>query len=100
MTILPLAVATSAALIVLALGAVAWRLIRGPSLTDRVIALDMLGLVAVVVAAITAAVTRHQSFLDVAFGFALLGFLTAVAFAGLLERTPPSDGASEEGTPR
>lgn len=87
MTIATTAVFLSAAMITLSLGAVSWRLIRGPSLSDRVIALDMLGLIAIVVAALTAAVTRHQSFLDVAFGFALLGFMTAVAFAGLLERT-------------
>jgi len=81
-----------------ALLAVCWRLLRGPSLADRVIALDMLGLIAVAVAALTAAITRHHAFFDVAFGFALLGFLTTVAFAGLLERAArPSPAGGKSG---
>lgn len=70
----------------LALLAVSWRLLRGPSSADRVIATDMLGLLAICVAALVAGLTGYQAFLDVAFGIALFGFLAAVAFGALLER--------------
>lgn len=65
---------------------VAWRLLRGPSAADRVIATDALGLLGICMAALTAALTGHPGFLDVALGIAIFGFLGAVAFAGLLER--------------
>ncbi len=68
-----------------ALGAVAYRLLRGPSAADRVIATDMLGLIAICVAALVAGLTGYRAFLDVAFGIALFGFLAAVAFGALLE---------------
>ncbi|BBK30377.1 multisubunit sodium/proton antiporter MrpF subunit [Stella humosa] len=78
--------ATMAAIIVgLALLGVAWRLLLGPSAADRVIATDMLGLVAIALAALTAVLAAHAAFLDIAFAIALFGFLGAVAFAGLLE---------------
>lgn len=77
----------------LALFAVAWRLLTGPSSADRVIATDMLGLVAICTAALVAGMTGYQAFLDVAFGIALFGFLAAVAFGALLERTSRKEQA-------
>jgi multicomponent Na+:H+ antiporter subunit F len=73
-------------LVSLAVLAVTWRLLRGPSSADRVIATDMLGLLAICVAALVAGITGYQAFLDVAFGIALFGFLAAVAFGAMLER--------------
>jgi multicomponent Na+:H+ antiporter subunit F len=73
-------------LVSLAVLAVTWRLWRGPSSADRVIATDMLGLLAICVAALVAGITGYQAFLDVAFGIALFGFLAAVAFGAMLER--------------
>jgi multicomponent Na+:H+ antiporter subunit F len=69
-----------------ALGAVAYRLLAGPSSADRIIATDMLSLLAICLAALVAGMTGYQAFLDVAFGIALFGFLAAVAFGALLER--------------
>lgn len=71
----------------LAVAATVWRLLRGPSAADRIIATDMLGLLALGIAALVAAVTGHRGFLDVAFGIAVFAFLAAVAFGMLLERT-------------
>jgi multicomponent Na+:H+ antiporter subunit F len=76
----------AAGLVSLAVLAVAWRLLRGPSAADRVIATDMLGLLAICVAALVAGITGYQAFLDVALGIALFGFLAAVAFGAMLER--------------
>lgn len=68
---------------------VIWRLLKGPSAADRVIATDMLGLLGICVAALAAALTGLSAYLDIAVGIALFGFLGAVAFAALLERRRP-----------
>ncbi|MGK7868109.1 monovalent cation/H+ antiporter complex subunit F [Falsiroseomonas sp. E2-1-a20] len=80
--------AAALALVIVALGVipVAWRLLAGPSSADRAIATDMLGLLGVCLAALTAVVAGQSAFLDIALGIALVGFLAAVAFARLLER--------------
>lgn len=85
----------AAGLIFCSLGAVAWRLLAGPSAADRLIAADMLGLLAICIAATTAIVAGDGAYLDIAFGIATVGFLGAVAFAGLLERgsVAKEDGA-------
>lgn len=63
-----------------------WRLISGPTVIDRVIALDMLTGVAIALAAMTAVATRRREFLDVGFGLALISFVGTCAFAAFLER--------------
>jgi len=63
-----------------------WRLIAGPTLVDRMVALDMLSGLAVAIAAVTAASTGRREFLDVGFGLALIGFVGTCAFAAFLER--------------
>jgi multicomponent Na+:H+ antiporter subunit F len=95
MTILMLSTSVALCLLALAVLAVAWRLIRGPSSADRVIATDMLGLLAICLAALMAGITGSQGFLDVAFGIALFGFLAAIAFAALLERVSTSKEPAE-----
>lgn len=95
MTLLALSKLIALALVIPAILAVAWRLIRGPSSADRVIATDMLGLLAICIAAIVAGLTGYQAFLDVAFGIALFGFLAAVAFGALLERVSAKKEAAE-----
>lgn len=57
------------------------RLYKGPSLSDRVIALDLLSSIAIAIAAIYAIVTGHAVFLDVATVVALISFLGTIAFA-------------------
>jgi len=81
----------AAALLVPSLIMVSWRLLRGPSSADRVIATDMLGLLGIAVAATTACLTGYSAYLDIAVGIAFFGFLGAVAFAGLLERAEVPD---------
>ncbi|MGX9963547.1 monovalent cation/H+ antiporter complex subunit F [Roseomonas sp. F4] len=73
-------------LVALGLVPVAWRLLVGPSSADRAIATDMLGLIGVCAAGLTALLAGHAAFLDIALGIALVGFLAAISFARLLER--------------
>jgi multicomponent Na+:H+ antiporter subunit F len=62
------------------------RLIRGPSLPDRVVALDLIAAIAVATNAVYAIITDKPILLDVAIVFALIGFLGTVAFARYLEK--------------
>jgi len=95
MSLLGAATSLSVLLLGVALLGVGWRLLRGPSLADRVVATDMLGLVGLTLAALFAAIAGHQGYLDIAFGIAVFGFLAAVAFAGLLERGGTTEDSSE-----
>ncbi len=61
------------------------RLLLGPSLPDRVVALDLLAAIGVAVAALAALVHDQPAFLDVALGVALISFVGTVAFARFLE---------------
>jgi multicomponent Na+:H+ antiporter subunit F len=77
-----------AALVVLALafGTAFVRLLLGPSLADRVIALDIMSAIAIAFAATYAVLYRQTSFLDVAVLVALVSFLGTVSFAYYLQR--------------
>ncbi|WP_206680475.1 monovalent cation/H+ antiporter complex subunit F [Neoaquamicrobium sediminum] len=58
----------------------------GPSGPDRVVALDLLGLLGVAAAGMAVVVSGSVAFVDIALGVALIGFLATVAFAGFIER--------------
>ena len=62
------------------------RIVRGPHVADRVVALDMLSLLGVAAAALAAVASDSMAFVDVALGVALVGFLATVAFAAFIER--------------
>lgn len=62
------------------------RLVRGPSLADRVIALDLLASIGIGLIGVHALVTGQAVFLDVAILFALVSFLGTIAFAYYVER--------------
>jgi multicomponent Na+:H+ antiporter subunit F len=74
---------------VLAAGASAWmglyRLLAGPTRTDRVIGLDILFAVAMVLCLIAAWVSARTVYLDVAIGLALAGFVATLAWARLIQ---------------
>jgi multicomponent Na+:H+ antiporter subunit F len=62
------------------------RMIRGPSLADRVVALDMMTITVIGFCALYAILMEEPSFLDVAIVLALIGFLATVALARYAER--------------
>ena len=69
----------AAVFVVLAI-VVLYRAIRGPTMQDRVIAVNVLGTNTVVLALLAAALDV-PSFLDIALVYALLNFLVAVAIS-------------------
>lgn len=63
------------------------RLLRGPSLPDRVVALDLMTTVGVAMCGVYAVANNQPVFLDVAVVMALITFVGTVAFARFLEET-------------
>lgn len=62
------------------------RLVRGPTLPDRVVALDLIAYLAISLIALYALMTRQPAFLDAAIVLSLIAFLATVAFARYVER--------------
>ncbi|MFP4126089.1 MAG: monovalent cation/H+ antiporter complex subunit F [Alphaproteobacteria bacterium] len=64
------------------------RLILGPTLPDRVVALDLLTMLVVAFLALFALATGVGAYLDAALALALVGFLATIAFARFVDLTP------------
>ena len=73
-------------ILILAMFLAFMRLVRGPSLPARAVALDMMGSLAVGSIAVYSVATGQPIFLDVAIVLALIGFLGTVAFAYYIEK--------------
>ncbi|ASK20145.1 MULTISPECIES: monovalent cation/H+ antiporter complex subunit F [unclassified Halomonas] len=67
------------------------RVVRGPSLPDRVVALELFSTTVVGLVGVYAIQSGVASFLDAAIVIALMGFLAAIGFARYLERGGPRD---------
>jgi multicomponent Na+:H+ antiporter subunit F len=78
-----ISVATSIALLVLAVAffLAVWRVVKGPTLPDRVVALDMLVGIVIGFIALIAIRTGFTLYIDIAISLGLVGFLATVAFA-------------------
>lgn len=84
-TLFPTIIEISKFMLFLSMVLVCIRILRGPHVGDRVVALDMLCLLGVSVAALGALSNNSTAFIDVALGIALIGFLATVAFALFIE---------------
>lgn len=67
------------------------RLFRGPSLPDRVVALELFSSILVGIIGVIAIATDVPSLLDVAIVMALMAFMATIGFARFLERGGPRD---------
>jgi multicomponent Na+:H+ antiporter subunit F len=83
---LGIAITVSYALMSLALVLAFLRLAKGPSLPDRVVALELLASLTVGFIAVSVVSSGRAPFLDVAMVIALTAFLAAVGFARYLEK--------------
>lgn len=63
------------------------RMLYGPSLPDRVVALDLIGVFAVGIMALYCLAMEQPVLLDAALILALMGFLGTIAFARYVERS-------------
>lgn len=88
-------IAFGAVLLAIALGFV--RLWKGPTLADRVVALDMMSVLIVAFCGVYAILVREPAFIDVLLVVALTGFLATVALARYAERRTEMDDDSAGG---
>lgn len=86
MTLLEVALAITAAMMAAAVLLTFVRLARGPSLPDRIVAFDLVGVLAVGIIAVYSIAVGQAMLLDVAIVLAVIAFLGTVAFAYYLER--------------
>ncbi|MCG6910000.1 MAG: cation:proton antiporter [Deltaproteobacteria bacterium] len=87
------------ALVMLLIGMllVLWRLARGPTAADRVIALDLLSMLVVAFLVAVSIHSQETSYLDVAIAYACIAFLGTVALARYITRTSRSRSEHEKG---
>lgn len=72
------------------------RIIIGPTLPDRILALDMLVATGIGFIAVIAVKTGYFLFLDIAIALGLVGFLATVAFARfVLKRDKPEEDVTD-----
>jgi multicomponent Na+:H+ antiporter subunit F len=79
--VLHLATLVALALLCISFFVTVWRVIVGPTLPDRILALDMLVAVAIGFIAVIAVKTGFVLYVDIAIALGLVGFLATVAFA-------------------
>lgn len=63
-----------------------FRLVRGPSLPDRVVAMDLIGILVVGLIVVLAASMSIRAALDAAIVIALIAFVSTVAYATYIEK--------------
>ena len=73
-------------MVMLSIGLGFYRIAKGESLADRVVALDMITVTIVAFCGLYAILSGAETFLDVAIVIALVGFLATVAMARFAER--------------
>jgi multicomponent Na+:H+ antiporter subunit F len=78
-------------LLVVAVALAMVRLVRGPSIADRVIALEVTGASVVGLLAISAVSQDRTTYIDVSLAVALVAFITVLGFATYMERVPHDD---------
>jgi multicomponent Na+:H+ antiporter subunit F len=83
-----LELATQFALITLAAAILiaVFRLVKGPSLPDRVVAMDLIGILAVGLIVVLAGSTSVRAALDAAIVIALIAFVATVGYGTYIER--------------
>lgn len=73
-------------IISIAMAGLIYRVIKGPSTPDRVIALDGIGINLVAIIAILSIMLRTSAFLDIILLIGILAFIGTVTFAKYLEK--------------
>lgn len=91
---------TVVAAAIIGISAVAfWRLVRGTTVFDRLLAASAVGTNAIVLLAVTGFIfDRPDMFVDLALTYALLNFIGAVVAGKYLERHGRDEPAEREGT--
>lgn len=101
-TILAWGIDICAGLVLLAVLMAFVRMVKGPTLVDRVVSVDLITVLAVALGGLVGIASDHSAILDVAVATALVAFLATVAFAWFanrradqIESSPATDLAKE-----
>ena len=62
------------------------RFIKGPSISDRIIAVDLLVTIGIGIIAVYSILTNHSTFLDIALILGLIAFLGTVAYSSYIQK--------------
>jgi multicomponent Na+:H+ antiporter subunit F len=86
-----LEIITQGVLTALAIGLLlaVFRLVTGPTLPDRVVAMDLIGVLVVGLIVVVAGASGVRAMLDAAIVIALIGFVGTIAYATYVERGRP-----------
>ena len=95
-TILQFAITIALAILCVSFVIIVWRVIVGPTLPDRILALDMLVAVAIGFIAVIAIKTGFTLYVDIAIALGLVGFLATVALARYILQSIGKKNAPEE----
>ncbi|WP_342071145.1 monovalent cation/H+ antiporter complex subunit F [Yoonia algicola] len=93
---LDLSIYASFIMVMLSLAIAFIRLAKGPTLADRVVALDMMTVSIIAVCGVVVVGTGVSALLDVALVLALVGFLATVALARYAERRDARNEESDD----
>lgn len=80
-SILSLALYISLSVHILLMAVCLWRTWQGDNVIDRLIAVDLLGILTLAVLVILSILERNSVYIDVALGLAALGFVSTLALA-------------------
>lgn len=69
------------------------RLIKGPSLSDRVVALDLIAILSAGLIGVYSVAVKVDAYIDVSITISLIAFLGTVAFARYIQRVGERTGA-------
>ncbi len=95
-TVLQFAILIALSLLCFSFAIIVWRVIVGPTLPDRILALDMLVAVAIGFIAVIAIKTGFMLYVDIAIGLGLVGFLATVALARYIMQSAVIKNPPEE----
>lgn len=84
--------AIAVGMLILSFALAALRCWRGPTVPDRVMALDLVGALLMGACTLLAIQSKRELFLDVALAVAVIAFLGTIAFARQIEDNPKHPG--------
>lgn len=62
-----------------------YRILKGPTASDRIVAIDMLGILIIGICSLLTIVTKRNWYIDIGIAWALQSFISTLALAKFLE---------------
>ena len=94
--VLDFATEVGLALLLVAVALTVVRIVRGPTLADRILGLDLITTLVIAIIAAIAVRTGFTLYVDIAIALGLVGFLSTVALARYLLRQAEQSGSDGE----